>query len=165
MHACGAFYFLTLNVSLGRGTSLSFFGASARSIARSRRTVSLAGVYPALRLRPWRRTGQLDLERASPPADGQRCAVEQFPNRGAAFTRGCHRSKQTVVLQMSTTDPLLSETDSFLCVRQIDAMLAKLQWPLSEPSCALGLLFGRRLAINYLFDRLCGQFFGARGAQ
>jgi hypothetical protein len=57
------------------------------------------------------------------------------------------------------------ETDSFLCLRQIDAMLAKFQWPLSEPSCALGLLFGRRLAIDYLCDRLCGLFFGAGGAQ
>src|SRR5439155_11667820 len=53
----------------------------------------------------------------------------------------------------------------FLAFRQIDAILAKLQWSLSEVSCALGLLFGRRLAIDYLFDRLCGEFFGARGAQ
>jgi hypothetical protein len=67
------------------------------------------------------------------------------------------------VFQVSTTVPLLLETDS-LAFRQIDAILAKLQWSLREASCALGLLFGRRLVIDYLFDHLCGQFFGARGA-
>ena len=47
----------------------------------------------------------------------------------------------------------------------INTGLAKLQWPLSEQSSALGLLFGRCLAIDHLFDRLCGQFFGAGSAQ
>jgi hypothetical protein len=64
------------------------FGA-AESLGGS---FGLFGHDPALRLRPWPRMGQLDLERASPLADGRRSAVEQFPNRVATFTKGCHRS-------------------------------------------------------------------------
>jgi hypothetical protein len=46
----------------------------------------------SLRLRPWLRTGQVDLEYASPLADRTRTALERLCNRGDAFASRRHRS-------------------------------------------------------------------------
>ena len=49
-----------------------------------------------LQLRPWRRTGQLDLEQVSSLVHPRRFALEQRCNRGRAFASRPHRSEQPV---------------------------------------------------------------------
>src|ERR1700730_513969 len=51
---------------------------------------------------------------------------------------------------------------SFLRLRQIDPILAKLQWPLGEPAPALSPLFRWCGGIDNLLDRVYGQFLSAQ---